>query len=82
MAKTKNKIHFIKASVPDGTVHVDVQCEAHDQKHFMLLMITMFNAFATQGLPKEFFIDMINEAYDMEEDKDYKVKDLNNNESK
>lgn len=77
MAKEKNKIHFIKVSVPHGTTHVDIQCEAHDQKHFMLMMITMFNAFASQGLPKEFFTDILNEAYDMEENKDYEVKDLN-----
>lgn len=71
------KVHSIYLELEDGTYNPKIRCNVYNESAIFIMLITFFRALIdASGFTKDQLQYIVNEACEMEKDKDYEVQNL------
>ncbi len=71
------KVHSIYLELEDGTYNPKIRCNVYNESAIFIMLITFFRALIdASGFTKDQLQYIVNEACEMEKDKDYEVQSL------
>lgn len=75
------KVHSIYLELEDGTYNPKIRCNVYNESAIFIMLITFFRALLdASGFTKDQLQYIVNEACEMEKDKDYEVQSLDESE--